>query len=237
MQAKHREQAEARRLRAEGRSLDEIAAALGVSKSSASVWVRDVPRPAATPQDRERRRLHMEEVCWAPLRARRALSHQAERAAARSAVGRLSDRELFLLGVGLYWSEGSKSKAWRTQSALVFINSDPDMIDVFLAWLRMLGVERRHLRFRVAIHESADVSAAERFWAGRVGADACFGSTTLKRHNPKTTRHNVGTGYHGCLTVYVRRSAWLLRRIEGAWCGIVGAATLPGADCGQSAVV
>ena len=47
---KQEEQAEARRLRAESLTLAEIADTLGVSKSSVSLWVRDVdftPRPKA----------------------------------------------------------------------------------------------------------------------------------------------------------------------------------------------
>jgi Homeodomain-like domain len=41
---KEREQAEAKRLRRQGKSLREIARALDVSLSSVSVWVRDIPR-------------------------------------------------------------------------------------------------------------------------------------------------------------------------------------------------
>jgi hypothetical protein len=40
---KVREREEARRLRAEGKTLLEIATTLHVSESSASIWVRDVP--------------------------------------------------------------------------------------------------------------------------------------------------------------------------------------------------
>jgi len=38
---------------------------------------------------------------------------------------------------------------------------------------------------------------------------------TLKRHNPKTVRKNVGDSYRGCLRINVRRSSGLYRRIEG----------------------
>ncbi|MEZ0069041.1 transposase [Streptacidiphilus sp. MAP12-20] len=161
MQAKHHEQAEARRLRAEGRSLNEISDALGVSKSSASLWVRDLPRPPRSQQDRDERRRHMEEVCWGPRRARREALHRVERETAAGAVQSLGERELFLLGVGLYWAEGTKSKAWRTQHKVQFVNSDAGMIDVFLAWLDLLGVERDRLRFAVSIHESSDIPGAE----------------------------------------------------------------------------
>jgi hypothetical protein len=50
VQRKDAEREEARRLRAEGRSVRWIAAHLGVAKSSVSVWVRDVEKPARQPQ-------------------------------------------------------------------------------------------------------------------------------------------------------------------------------------------
>jgi hypothetical protein len=72
------------------------------------------------------------------------------------------------------------------------------------------------LRFRVHIHETADVAAAEEFWRGVTGAGAAqFHRTGLKRHNPRTVRKNVGADYHGCLIIGVRQSADLYRRIEG----------------------
>lgn len=96
------------------------------------------------------------------------------------------------------------------------------MIRVYLAWLDLLGVSRERLRFRVLIHESADVDAAHRHWAGIAGAEAsAFAKPTLKKHNPKTVRKNTGDDYHGCLVVAVARSAELYNRIEGWWSGIV----------------
>lgn len=85
---------------------------------------------------------------------------QRSKEAARQAVGELSARELFLLGVGLYCAEGSKGKPYDRRENVCFVNSDPGMIQVFLAWLDLLGVERERLRFAVMIHESADVAGA-----------------------------------------------------------------------------
>jgi len=42
-----------------------------------------------------------------------------------------------------------------------------------------------------------------------------FRRTSLKRHNPKTVRKNVGDGYYGCLCVAIRQGAALYQRIEG----------------------
>ena len=210
--------ARARELRKAGRTYDEIVAELGVSKGSVSLWVRDLPKPQKTPEQ-----MHaMREARWAPYRAERDSTRRRTSQAAAREIGALTDRELFLIGVGLYWAEGSKSKPHRLREQVAFINSDPDMIEVYLAWLSLLGVESGRLRFDVMIHESADVAGAERYWADLVGRDVTdFGKTTLKKHSPKTVRKNVGADYRGCLVVRVLQGADLYRRIEGWWSGIV----------------
>ncbi|MFC9160530.1 hypothetical protein ACFTZ8_06735 [Streptomyces fungicidicus] len=210
----------ARELRLQGWTYDRIEVELGCSRSSVSLWVRDLPKP-------ERRRTPEEAAAiarrgWeAKLRVRDE-ERQRTKDAAKRAVGDLSARELFLVGVGLYWAEGGKDKPYDRRENVAFVNSDPGMIKVFLAWLNLLGVERERLRFTVMIHETADVAGAERYWARLVGADrSAFNKTTLKRHNPKTVRKNVGDAYRGCLLIKVLKGAELYRRIEGSWYGIV----------------
>ncbi|MEV6754711.1 hypothetical protein [Streptomyces sp. NPDC051214] len=216
----------ARELRLQGLTYDQIQVELGCSKSSISLWVRDLPKP-----ERQRTREEASAIAkrgWGDTMQRREEKRQRTKKAATDEIGALSDRELFLVGIGLYWSEGAKSKSHRPQERVDFINSDPQMITVYLAWLRLLGVSADRLRFHVSIHESADVPGAERFWADRVGAaPSAFGKTTLKKHNPKTSRKSVGEDYRGCLLVRVQQGADLYRRIEGWWYGIVLSAHQP----------
>jgi transcriptional regulator with XRE-family HTH domain len=210
----------ARELRGQGWTYNEIQAELGCSKSSVSLWVRDLPHPEprCTPEE-QRARMN---AGLARLRAEQERVREETKRAAAAAIGKLTDRELFLVGVGLYWAEGAKDEPHSRREQVLPVNSDPGMISVFLACLDLLQAERERLRFRVMIHESADVSAAERYWADHVGADdSSFNKSTLKKHNPKTVRKNVGDNYRGCLVIHVLQSADLYRRIEGAWYGIV----------------
>ncbi|MER5944801.1 hypothetical protein ABT127_01920 [Streptomyces sp. NPDC001904] len=213
----------ARELRLQGWTYDRIQLELGCSKSSISLWVRDLPKPAR--QDASERAKLAARKRWEHESAVREDARRQTKDEARRAVGPLSDRELFLTGVALYWAEGTKDKPHARRETVTFVNSDPGMIQVFLAWLDLLGIDRDRLRFGVLVHESADVTGIERYWAGLTGAPrSAFYKTTLKKHNPKTVRKNVGESYRGCLVIKVRRSAELYRRIEGAWYGIVGAA-------------
>lgn len=216
--------ASARTLRRAGLTYDQIQLELGVSKSSISLWVRDLPKPAPRHTPEEQRALMRAGLSerYAALDARR----EATKKTATDEIGTLSDRELFLIGVGLYWAEGTKSKPYRRDERVIFVNSDPDMIRVYLAWLDLLRVAKERRRFQVMIHESTDVAAAESYWADLVGVPrSTFLKTVLKKHNPKTVRKNVGEGYRGCLVVRVLQGAELYRRIEGWWCGIVDAST------------
>ncbi|WP_199552169.1 hypothetical protein [Streptomyces sp. N35] len=215
--------AKARELRLQGMTYDQIQVELGVSKSSISLWVRDLPSPERRAPSEQAKLAARKR--WEHELARREVERQKAKDAAKSAVGAISSRELFLLGVGLYWAEGTKDKPYARREGVTFVNSDPGMIQLFMAWLDLLEVDRDRLRFHVMIHETADVAAAEQFWADLTGADpSSFNKTTLKRHNPKTVRKNVGETYRGCLVINVLQSADLYRRIEGSWYGIVGAA-------------
>ncbi|MFD4258768.1 helix-turn-helix domain-containing protein [Streptomyces sp. NPDC058534] len=218
--AKDDVRAKARELRIQGWTYDQIEAELGCSRSSVSLWVRDLPKPEPRYTQQEQQTLMRAGL--ARLRNTQDEERQQTKEAAKLAIGELSARELFLVGVGLYWAEGGKDKPYDRRENVVFVNSDPGMIKVFLAWLDLLEVEHERLRFTVMIHENADVAGAEQFWAELVGADrSAFNKTTLKRHNPKTVRKNVGDSYRGCLVIKVLKSADLYRRIEGSWCGIV----------------
>jgi hypothetical protein len=204
-------------LRQQGYDYNRIAAELGVSKGSVSAWVHDLPWPErlSYQECRERAKEGVRNY-WEAERAVREAKREATCAAATAGVGTLTQRELLVGGAIAYWCEGTKSKVHRPHDRVIFINSDPGLITFFLRFLDAARVDRARIRYRVYIHETADVGAAERYWLEVTGADpAQFHRPTLKRHNPKTIRWNTGDGYHGCLRIDVQQSADLYRRIEG----------------------
>jgi transcriptional regulator with XRE-family HTH domain len=229
--------AKARELRAQGLAYHQIVAELGVSKSTVSGWVSDMPRPD---------RLSYEECCkrqaeavaryWAAERPLRETEREAVSAAAKAEINALSDREIIIAGAVAYWCEGTKNKPHRRHDRVKFINSDPVMIKFFLRFLDVAGIPRDQLTFRIYVHESADVGAAQRFWLNATQAQPTqFRRPTLKRHNPRTVRKNIGDDYHGCLRVDVRRSAELYRKIEG-WAAAAMATPdgMNGPSCGSA---
>lgn len=221
--AKDRARQRAIGLRATGWAVPEIAQELGVARSTAWLWVRHLPLDVDSPRSQARRNAARANADsrWRTHRVEREAHRLAVLADSISKVGKLSDRDLIMIGAALYWCEGAKSKPWREWVTVTFVNSDPDLVRLFLAFLRRTEVDDELIDYRVHIHESADLSAAVRWWAGQIGVPADkFRRTTVKKHRPTTNRRNRGADYHGCLAVSVRRSRPLYWQIEGIMRGL-----------------
>lgn len=136
---KVKEQEEARRLRAEGKTLQQIADLLHVGKGSVSVWVRDVP---FTPSKR-RYGPHARWHPWKDARLRQ-IAECHEWAARRLRI--LSEDAFLASGVALYAGEGSK-----TDGQVRFANTDATMVVFFCAWFRhFFEIDESRLRVRVS---------------------------------------------------------------------------------------
>jgi predicted transcriptional regulator len=226
----------ARQLRADGWLLREIADELGVAMKTVHGWCAGLPVPPRAVHGRDPESLREGlKAFWDRELQRRDDVRQEEIRLHREKVGSLTERELDLVVATAYWCEGSKSKPWARREKLQFINTDKDLIRLFLGWLARRGVGLDRCRLSVNIHESGDLAAATRFWAAAVGcAQDQFAKPLLKRHNPSTVRKNVGTSYVGCLSIGVRQSRGLYREIEGLWRGIAAGVsqghTVHGAD-------
>lgn len=128
------------------------------------------------------------------------------------------------------FSTGQKAemKEWSTHNRFEFTNMDPVMITFMRVWLkRYCGVHDRDVRFRLGIHEHADVRGSLQFWARQLGVAPTEIATWLKQHNPSPKRRNTGSTYHGTMRMEVARSTALSHRIAG-WiqamrvhCGVV----------------
>src|SRR5580693_7632968 len=121
--AKDEQRAKARELRAQGMDYEEIATALGVAKSSVSLWVRDLPTPARLSYAECRRRsAEGARRYWAAERPVREARRAAAREAAAAEIGELTDREILIAGAIAYWCEGAKNKPYRRSDRVIFTN-------------------------------------------------------------------------------------------------------------------
>jgi transcriptional regulator with XRE-family HTH domain len=148
------EQQRARELRARSWTLQDIATELGVSKSSVSLWVRDVE---FVPSPRRRARRPRP----SSLLVRKLAEIESMDRAGVVDVGTLSERELLLFGVALYLGEG-----FKRDGQVGLANTDPEVLLAFVTWLRrFFSIDETRLRVRLYLHAGLDLEAAERFWS------------------------------------------------------------------------
>ncbi|MBE1534060.1 hypothetical protein [Actinomadura algeriensis] len=202
-------------LRKQGWTYKEIAGSLDIAISTCSLWLRDVPAPPRPGYSQERVAAAWRER-WEPVLSARENERREVKLAACREVDELSDRDVLLLGALVYWCEGGKDKIYRREERVRFINSDPALVVFFCRFLDVAGVEPGQMRYRLHIHETADVTEATKWWADLVDVAAeTFMKPVIKRHRAKTNRKNLVDEYHGCLQINVNQGADLYRRIEG----------------------
>jgi len=215
--AKYALRLKARELRKQGVSVNIIAKQLGVSKGSASLWVRDIILSVE-----QLEKLRNSELKGAELgRLRSALLQKQRRLnllktfqeeGARE-IGSLSKRELLLTGLALYWSEGSKKSG-----SFELCNSDPKMIKFFLYWLnKCFSIPLEQVKCRVGInevHKERD-DIVRNYWSEITGVPLSrFTKTSFKKVLNKKIYDNFQTHY-GTLSVKVSRPGNVYYQVIG----------------------
>jgi transposase-like protein len=206
------ERDQARRLRREqGLSVKELARLVGVSRSSISLWVRDIELTDA--QHKALRERMGGRIDGARVNTIHALARHREAQGIGRAAARRGDI-LHAAGCMLYWAEGS-----RNRHSIEFVNSDSAMVVFFLHFLRTC-YSVPDAKVRVICNLFADHAERQReiedFWLRELGlARTCLRKSTVNRyskHSKKKRRNKLP--YGTCrLNVYDTR---LVHEIRGA---------------------
>lgn len=218
--AKSRERLLAREMREKGESIREIARILGVSRSSSSLWCRDIVLSKEQLQvlvERDRLGGARGRVVAAEL----AKKHKNERVTFNKSIGfkrigKISNRELFLIGIALYWAEGSKG---LMSERFVFVNSDPRMILIMIKWLHeCVHVDRDDIVCRVGINEAhrERLLEVEQYWSELTGLPMSqFRKASLKKVVNTKIYKNFNEHY-GTLDLLVKKCTKLFYEILGS---------------------
>ena len=123
----------------------------------------------------------------------------------------LSNRDLLLLGVGLYWGEGYKNG----NTEFGFTNSDPEMVRVYLKILKeVYKIEADQLTLKININQlfAENQSEIEKYWQAitKISSDQ-FTKTTLIQ-SKLNRKYNID-GYKGTIRIKVKRGEFLKTRV------------------------
>lgn len=224
MLQKTREKNKAIELRKLGLSYKEILEQILVSKSSLSLWLRSVKLANNQKQGLTKKKLAGMKRGWEACHKKRVLATEEIKKISEEEIKKLTRRELWLIGISLYWGEGHKEKEGRPGTGVKFSNSDPKMIKIFLKWLfDILQEKREKVYFEIYIHENCKnrLQQVIDYWSDCTGFKTKnFNHIYFKKNKINTKRKNIGENYYGLLRVCVKSSSILNRKIEGWISGI-----------------
>ncbi len=146
-------------LRKAGHSYNYIADSVRVSKGTLAVWLADVPY---TPNFETIERIGKARAASGEVKSRlKRESFQRARLEARADIDRLSHRDLFMLGLGLYIGEGAKSTLQTC-----FVNSNPAIVNLLIKWfIKAVGLKKENLRIRLHIYPDCSEDGSLQFWS------------------------------------------------------------------------
>ncbi len=134
--AKPEQKIKAFELRREGKSIKEVAKLVGVTKNTASKWLKDLPMTEAQKLYLEQQMFengHRGRMIGAETNKNKKIQRiEIAKEEADEKIKNISLNELFYLGLGIYWGEGTKAET----SALAVTNSDPRIIRLMIRWFR-----------------------------------------------------------------------------------------------------
>lgn len=210
---------QAHRLRKRGESIAAIAQKLQIPKSTVSFWCKDIALSPAQIRALEKKSLHAGHTALRKINEKKRL-HRKRRDTEDVSIGAClvknpTQRELFFLGLGLYWGEGYK----KANSEFGFTNSDPKMIRTYIYWLdKTFSIKRDSLILRVGINAQHSHRENEvlTFWSSYTNIPV---HQFTKTSFIQTTSKKVfvdDKNYYGTLRIKVRNGKRLKNQVLAA---------------------
>lgn len=202
----------ARNLRQQGLSLNEIRRKTGFTKSSISLWVRDIELT-----ENQKKGLSEKGQKRSVIERRRItrLTNENNRRqliineAAKKIIS-ISEKELWIVGTSLYWGEGAKT----LKSGVHFSNSNPEMIKVIMKFFRKVcSVPEKKFKGCIHIHQHLDYKKAEKYWSSVSGIPLTQFYKTYRKPSI-SSQSKKDSLPHGTFDIYVC-STELFLKIKG----------------------
>ena len=140
---------------------------------------------------------------------------------------KVSERDLLLAGLGIYWGEGVKAD----KSALAIVNSDPHIIKFMYKWFRKIfKVKKCDFVPQIFVNEIHKTRSRKilTFWSNTLNLPKeQFKNIVFLKMNNKKVYENYDS-YYGVLALRIRKSTDLKYRILALLESLGGGKIMPG---------
>ncbi|MFH1412457.1 MAG: helix-turn-helix domain-containing protein [bacterium] len=196
-------------LRRRGYSYGEIAKQIKVSKSTLSLWLKDIKLTKE-----QRQRLYTKQTFVLNYgsqsqknRRKREVDIIISKAVSEIRMPISIDSYRFF-GVALYWAEGSKTSMFN------MTNSDPNLILFWINWLKKIfNISSKQLKAKLNIYPQQNEKEIIKFWSDLTNIPINnFGKSYIKPISSNYKKNNL---YYGTIRIYVPKSTDLRHRLYG----------------------
>lgn len=200
--ARLQDKIKALRLRQEGKSYSQIKRQLNVSKSTLSLWLADHPLSRERINELRAKNPQRIERFRATMAKKKSARQETIYQSVASSIGKLSQRELFIAGLFLYWGEGSKTMP----ATIAVTNTDPAVLQFFVVWLKSLGVNIKDCKANLHLYSDMEVDKAIGYWSKILGLPkSCFKKPYIKKSKLSGLTYGNGFGHGTCMLRYGSR--------------------------------
>ena len=192
-------------MRQKGMSYSQIKEKLGISKSTLSGWLQDFPLSEKRIRElRDNSPIRIEHY-RNTMRAKKETRLAEVYKKVSKDVGNLSQRDLFLAGLFLYWGEGTKAQ----NSLVALTNTNPVMIKFFIKWLELFNVTKKDLKIKLHLYSDMNIKEALDFWSKELKIPIRqFYKSYIKKSNLKSISYKNGFGKGTCSVIFGDRDLW-----------------------------
>ena len=208
---------QARGMRSLGKSVSQIAIELGVSKSTTSLWVRDIILSVEQMES-----LKQSSLIGAELGRLKSALLQKERRLrliddskrfGKEALSTLTEREFLVAGLALYWGEG-----YKKGREFSFCNSDPEMVKFLIRWLHnCFQIAIEDIKCSVGINEihKEREELVRKYWSETLGIPLSqFTKTSFKKVTNKKIYLNFNEHF-GTIRIRIKNSGAICYKVLG----------------------
>ncbi len=200
-------------LRRGGYSYSEIQKFVSVPKATLSYWFKDIKLSEAQLVRLQKKRNDAIQQ-GAQVRSKRVNEaiEKIERTSAKD-IKEISKRELWLMGVMLYWRERVSDR--DVKKGVKFTSSDPYLIRLFLKWLMEVGqLGEADVLCDILIED--DKKKAIGYWSEVTGfPQAVFTRVYVQKAKKKRKKRETKKAEFGLLRIRVKASSMLARQLSG----------------------
>lgn len=186
-------------MRLEGMSYSQIKAILGVSKSTLSIWLEKYPLSDKRIRElRDWNSIRIEKSRKTKLKKRENKLNDVYLEMSKK-IGSLTERDIFIAGLFLYWGEGTKS----ARDIVAFTNTDPGMIKIFIKWLGYMGIKISLLKVKLHLYSDMNIKKETTFWSNTLHiSPKNFRKPYIKESKISSLSYKGMQGHGTCTVVY-----------------------------------